>query len=131
MLTVSSLFLFNISCALANSDEELQKKIYIPIIQETEPEASDIWEKVPNVAQYHSADWSHVVGRANNVSLAEAKRIAESDPNITFFFHMTYGYCLNLGPDKIFFHNDAVFFSGEPEWGNATGYSDGYVKKKN
>lgn len=93
-------------------------------------DSDDNWERVPNVAQYHSADWSKVVGRAPNVTVAEAKEIAESYPEITYFFHMTYGYCLNLGHDKIFYHKDAVFFSGEPYWGNATGYSDGYVKKQ-
>lgn len=109
-------------------EESPNAGINIPIIGEKGED--DNWTKVPNVAQFHSADWSHVFGRANNVSLAQAKKIAESYPEITFFFHMTHGYCLNLGGDKIFYHNDAVFFTGEPYWGNATGYSDGYVRKQ-
>lgn len=118
------LFLMVASLVIGNTAHA----IHIPLIEMDD--CDDNWERVPDVAQYHSADWSKVVGRAPNVTVAQAKEIAESHPEITYFFHMTYGWVLNLGNNKIFYHNDAVFFSGEPEWGNATGYSDGYVKKQ-
>jgi hypothetical protein len=30
---------------------------------------------------------------------------------------------------RIFRQKDAVFFSGEPWWGSAAGFADGYVKE--
>ena len=47
------------------------------------------WEKVPGVAQYHSADWSGLIGKAEGVSLKEAIEIAENNPAIMYFFYMS------------------------------------------
>jgi hypothetical protein len=46
------------------------------------------WVKKPNVAQYGGADWTNEVKRASGLSVEDAKRIAEQDPRITFFFYM-------------------------------------------
>lgn len=90
------------------------------------------YEKIADVAQYKMADWSQVVGIAKNKSLAEAKAIADSHPEITFFFY-TKGYQMVLekedGSYRVFHHGDAVFFSGQPWWGSAPGLADGYVKQ--
>lgn len=98
----------------------------MPIIEYKNPN----WEKVPNVAQYHSADWSGLIGKAENVTLKEAIDIAESNPDISYFFYMTGFQMVLGGKDRIFRQGDAVFFTGTPSWGNATGYADGYVKKQ-
>lgn len=97
-------------------------------------EESDHWTCVADVAQYRLADWDNVIGRAQNVSLEQAKEIADSDPRITFFFY-TKGCRMileNFEVDppiwRVFEQGDAVFFSGEPWWGSAPGLADGYVK---
>lgn len=93
------------------------------------------WEKIENVAHYKEADWSNVVGRAENILPWEAFQIAERDPEITYFFYVK-GYQmalenLNVEPAiwRVFQNGDAVFFKGEPWWGTAEGLADGYVKK--
>lgn len=35
------------------------------------------------------------------------------------------------GEPRIFHHGDAVFFKGEPWWGEANGLVDGYVRHQN
>jgi len=92
------------------------------------------FNKIPNVAQYKHADWSHVVGIAKGISLTEAYRIADANPEITFFFY-TKGdqMVLETGDDlsyRVFRHGDTVFFSGEPWWGSATDLADGYTKNQ-
>jgi hypothetical protein len=100
----------------------------IPVIEKIDPN----FECIPNVAQYKQGDWSQVVGRTNNISLWEAKRIAKSDPKITYFFYVK-GYTMVLETNdrdaRVFHHGDAVFFAGTPHWGTAPGLADGYVKK--
>lgn len=90
------------------------------------------FQKIPNVAQYKEADWSHAVGIARNVTLHEAFEIANSNPEITFFFY-TKGFQMVLektdGSYRVFRHGDTVFFSGEPWWGSAPGLADGYIKQ--
>jgi len=89
--------------------------------------------KIPNVAQYKMADWSQAVGIAKGISLREAYHIAESNPEITFFFHTKGGQMVlekEDGSFRVFHHGDTVFFSGEPSWGSATGLSDGYIKNR-
>lgn len=90
------------------------------------------FQKVANVAQYKEADWSGCVGIAKGVTLDEAVKIAEEDPEITFFFHMK-GMQMVLerqdGTYRVFRAGDAVFFTGEPWWGSAPGLADGYVKQ--
>jgi hypothetical protein len=89
------------------------------------------YQKIPDVAQYKEADWNNVIGMARNVSLLEAKEIADGNTKITYFFYMKAG-SMELeksdGTHRLFLHGDAVFFSGSPWWGTAPGYSDGYVK---
>lgn len=90
------------------------------------------FQKIPNVAQYKEADWSRVIGIAKGITMEEAYKIAESNPEITFFFHTT-GYQMVLekqdGGYRVFRHGDTVFFSGEPWWGSAPGLADGYIRK--
>lgn len=89
------------------------------------------FERIPNVAQYKEADWSQAVGIARGISLAEAQRIVDEYPEITFFFHMK-GFSMVLerqdGTYRYFRKGDTVFFTGEPWWGSAPGYSDGFVR---
>lgn len=90
------------------------------------------FQKVPNVAQYKEADWSQVVGIARNISVREAQMIANSNPDITFFFYTKGGQMVlekQDGSYRVFRHGDAVFFSGKPWWGSAPGLADGYVKE--
>lgn len=77
------------------------------------------------VAQYQGASWDNLVKKVSDVSLEEAKAIANSDANIDFFFYVD-GSEFRLTQGK-FSYQDAVFFSGEPWWGSAPG-SIGYVK---
>lgn len=102
----------------------------IPVI-ETKIEG---FTKVPDVAQYGHADWSGVVGIVHDTTLQEAAEIARENPEITFFFYMTGDrMVLNTGEDgteyREFKRGDAVFFSGEPWWGSAKGFSNGYIKE--
>ncbi len=102
-------------------------KLDIPVLEFK----SDRWEKTPDVAQNGEADWKNAVGRAKNVTLKEAMEIADSHPEITYFFfmksrRMVLGHKPNL---RVFRHGDAVFFTGEPTWGEAKDLADGYMKK--
>lgn len=89
--------------------------------------ADPLWEHKPDTAQYKEADWNNEVMRMGNLSPAEAKEIAESDPDIDFFFIVT-GYSLSLGNKGFFRNGDTVFFSGEPWLGTAPGLADTYIK---
>lgn len=92
----------------------------------------DRFEKISDVAQYKEADWSNVIGIAKEVSVKEAKEIADSHPEITYFFYVKgYGLLLEQREGTYYFfdHGDAVFFSGTPWWGSAAGLADGYIKK--
>ena len=89
------------------------------------------YQLVKGVMQYGQGDWSNVVDTVRGISLAEALKIADCNSNIDYFFHMkdrgmTLGTVdvgsLHFGP------GDAVFFSGEPHWGSAKGFADGYIK---
>ncbi len=90
------------------------------------------FQKIEDVAQYKFSDWSGVVGISRNISRAEAIRIAEENPEITFFFY-TKGYQMVLetqdGDYRVFRHGDTVFFKGQPWWGSAPDLADGYVKQ--
>lgn len=92
------------------------------------------FQKVGNVAQYKFGDWSGVIGIARNVSRNEALRIANENPEITFFFY-TKGARIVLetqdGDYRVFRHGDAVFFKGQPWWGEANGLADGYLRHQN
>lgn len=83
------------------------------------------WDKKPNVAEYKGASWSNMVKQVSNTTVEEAKKIADSDPQIAFFF-----YCnqtVYLEPKGIFEQGDAVFFSGKPWYGSAP-QCDAYEK---
>ena len=98
-------------------------------------EYDDNWNCIPDVAQYKKADWSQVIGRAKNVTVSQAKEIAESNSAITYFFFVKGGQMVLENTDaeqpfaRIFQHGEAVFFSGTPWWGTAPGLADGYTKK--
>jgi len=55
----------------------------IPVI-----EGNSNWTKIPDVAQFGEGDWTHLIGKAENVSIYEAQRIADNNPDITYFFYM-------------------------------------------
>ncbi len=102
------------------------------VSSKSDPEGQH-FQKIPDVAQYGGADWSQVIGIARHITLAEAFEIANHNPDIAYFFHMK-GYQMVLGGAeketyRVFRQGDAVFFSGTPSWGSATGFADGYVKK--
>lgn len=107
----------------------------IPVVQNESPANSSSWVKVDNVAQYGRADWNNAVSRAQNVSLKEAQQIADNDPQITFFFWVKGGRMVLTNPEvtppamRVFYHGDAVFFTGQPWWGSAPDLADGYIKQ--
>ena len=89
------------------------------------------FKKIPNVAQYKMADWSKVVGIAKGISLEKAYKIANENPDISFFFYTKGGQMVlekDDGSYRVFRHGDTVFFSGEPWWGSAPGLADGYIR---
>ena len=86
--------------------------------------------KTDNVAMYKGADWSHFIKTVPNCSPEEARRIATADAEISFFFCCRSRMVLenpSWSEPKVFSPGDAVFFSGEPWWGNAP-QCDGYLK---
>ncbi len=95
----------------------------------TIPEFSQI-KKIPDVAQYKLADWSGVVDVAKGISVEEANWIALGNPEITFFFYTKGDQMILECPQgyRIFQQGDAVFFKGEPWWGEADDLADGYFK---
>jgi len=101
-------------------------------LPEIDMSAMPVYKKFSNVAQYGEADWNNVVGIARDISHCQAFRIADSNPEITFFFY-TKGHQMSLrtkdGDYRIFKHGDAVFFSGEPWFGSAKGLADSYIKQ--
>lgn len=105
------------------------------VVDDEDGETDTRWEFIQDVAQYKHADWNNVIGRAKNITVFQAKKIAEADPSITYFFFVK-GYQMILENNdvvdpytRVFYHGDAVFFSGAPWWGSAPGLADGYVKK--
>jgi hypothetical protein len=90
------------------------------------------FQKTPDVAQYGEGDWSKVIGIAHRIRLAEAFEIATRNPEITYFFYMKGSRMVLNTPDgnfRVFRRGDAVFFAGEPWWGSAPGFADGYIKQ--
>jgi len=118
----------------AQIPEVAQRMIYDKAseIPEVTIPVSASFNKIPNVAQYKFSDWSGVVGIARSISRSEAMWIASQNPEITFFFY-TKGYQMVLetqdGEYRVFHYGDAVFFKGEPWWGEAHGLADGYIKQ--
>lgn len=103
----------------------------IPLINAREV---DGFTRVPDVAQYGRGDWSQVVGMANDISLEKAGEIAKENPFVTYFFYMRNGRMTLPTQDTngyyTFIKGDAVFFAGEPHWGSAKGFSDGYIRRE-
>jgi hypothetical protein len=112
----------------AQPDRAKNLSLEIPAIEA--PLVGD-FQLLPNVAQYKGADWSNVVGISRGISRDEACRIAENNPDITYFFYVK-GIQMVLetedGDYRVFQHGDAVFFTGTPWWGSAEDLADGYVK---
>lgn len=100
-------------------------------IHEIDVVAQHGFKKIADVAQYKNADWSQVVGISKGITLADAFFITDRNPNITYFFHMK-GQQMILekedGSYRVFRKGDAVFFTGEPWWGSAPGFADGYIR---
>lgn len=94
------------------------------------------WKKIPDVAQYKGADWKNEVLRKSNLTVDQAKIIAASNPDITFFFFMKRGRMHLEGKSGAdgwnakgtFIAGDAVFFSGQSWYGSAPGFADAYEK---
>ncbi len=102
-------------------------------LPETSVAAAHGYEQVSGVAQYGDGDWSQAVAIARCISMEEACAIADSNPEISYFFYTT-GLQMVLGnPEsdyRVFHLGDVVFFSGTPHWGEAQGLADGYIKTK-
>ena len=90
------------------------------------------YQLIEDVAQYGHGDWSKVVDTVRGISLDKAFKIADSNPDIDYFFHTKGGQMVLGGaPDggfRWFNYGDTVFFSGEPWWGSAKDLADGYIK---
>ena len=116
---------------------QLNKKSISGVIKQSIKKPKRItWIKKENVAQYKGGSWNNFIKRVSNTTVNDAKKIAESDSNITFFFFMK-GYSMYLETKSvrskthpIFKKNDAVFFSGEPWLGSAPGFADTYIKSE-
>ncbi len=131
-----SLFsVFALLCATASfltAEEVLEPN---PVMEVLElDEVTSTWECIPDVAEYKLADWDNVVMRVDGITAHEAKCIAESYPEIDYFF-ITTGCRFVLENEeaqpptyRVFNHGDTIFFSGKPWWGSAPGLADGYIK---
>lgn len=90
------------------------------------------YERIADVAQYGGADWGGCIGVVSNISIEKAIEIADSNPEITYFFYMKGCQMVldtGAGSYYVFCEGDAVFFSGSPAWGSAVDFADGYVKQ--
>ncbi len=121
--------------ARITDQEHLTKNITkeIPnILPAAEEGIEERFYKVPDVAQYKEADWNNVVGIARKLTLDQAYKIANDNPDITYFFYVRSRHLILEKPNgeyRSFRSGDVVFFSGEPWWGSAPGFADGYIKK--
>ena len=83
-----------------------------------------------NVAMYKGANWDGLIKTVPNCTPESARIIATLDPDVDFFFFCRDGMVLeptNGNPERYFSPGDAVFFSGQPQWGSAP-QCDGYLK---
>ncbi|WP_138429825.1 EndoS/ChiA family endoglycosidase [Fodinibius saliphilus] len=89
------------------------------------------WTKKSDVAQYKKANWKNFIKKEPDCPPPKAKRIALQNPEISFFFYCRDNLILegpvyeNHGP---FNKGDAIFFSGEPWYGDAP-QCDSYQKE--
>ncbi len=116
-----------------SEDENEQLNIYNAATEI--PEAQEYqWDQIEDVAEYGCADYDNVICMAQGISVAEAKRIADSNDQITYFFYTKGGQMVLINKKvdpwiyRVFQHGDTVFFTGEPRWGSARGLADGYIR---
>lgn len=99
---------------------------------QTEP-----WVKVPGVAQYKGAvldsrgTWDNQRGsRRSNLTLEQARAVAEADPNVNYFVQCNSGmYLETMGAQGNINAQDAMFFSGSPWYGSAP-QCDAYERRE-
>ena len=126
-----ALFFTNISCLFLVSASLIAQdaKAETPTAS---IQAKKGFERVRDVAQYKGADWSNMITIVRSIRLPAAFDFAKNDPNITYFFYTKGPQMVLESPDgsmRVFRQGDAVFFSGEPHWGDAHDLADGYIKK--
>jgi|ERR1700722_6174451 len=126
------LFLSAIACVLSGSVGLIAQGIHT---EDPKPwYQHDGYEYIPNVAQYkepgYNTSWGNIIGISRGISIEEAFKIADNNPNITYFFYTKKKIQLSEGTFYTFHHGDTAFFSGEPTWGPAFSLADGFVKKK-
>lgn len=106
----------------------------IPVIGISMNEEDPKWEcKKDAAALYAFGDQSQMIGMISHVTVEEAKKIADSDPNITCFFYVITRVLLANADEhpltyQSFNPHDAVFFSGQPKWAYAPNLATGYIK---
>lgn len=131
MKKICALALSLACCCVGNVQADVIGNITYQIPEIANSTDLEGYQKIEDVAQYKEAVWSNVIGIAHHVSRSEAKKIADNNPEITYFFY-TKGYLMILekqdGTYRYFQMGDAVFFSDEPWWGSAPDLADGYIK---
>lgn len=88
------------------------------------------WKKISNVAMYKGANWDNLIKKVPNCTIEDAKCIALKNSKINFFFLCREYLVLEATEnriERIFNPGDAVFFSGEPQFGTAP-QCDSYQK---
>ena len=119
------------ACACAKLTTDITDQY--PVIDEVpalEDMDYDAFEFVEDSAQSRFIEWDNVVGVARGISVEDAKQIAASNPDISFFFWTKGGRLILEKPDgeyRRFRHGDTVFFSGGNSLGSAPGLADGYI----
>jgi hypothetical protein len=113
---------------------EWTRDLTAEIPQLGESAAHKNFKYIADVAQYKQADWSNAIGIAKGISLSEAFKIANENPDISYFFYTKGIQMVSENKDgsyRLFRHGDTVFFAGEPSWGTAPGLADGYIRVQN
>jgi hypothetical protein len=107
----------------------------IPLARAELKPCAPIFKKIVNKAQNRRGDWSGFLYCCNTENEGAACRIAREDKRINFFFRVKDGAKLvlekspeELSTARVFYSGDTAFFSGDPDWGSAINYADGFVK---
>jgi hypothetical protein len=113
------------SCESANvCDASMNSKAYAEaVLNGLNPQSN--WVEKRNVAEYKGASWDNHVKTITSTTVEEAKKYADGQSNITYFFYCR-GYIV-LEPNHSFEPGTAVFFSGTPWYGSAQ-QCDAYEK---
>lgn len=90
--------------------------------------SSDRWIEKKDVAEYKGASWDNFVSQLALTTVADAKKMAESNDEITYFFYCNSSIIME--PNHSFDAGTAVFFKGSPWYGSAP-QCDAYEKVKN